>query len=380
MRDSTRFSISDQSTILHAGSADVDLLLQAIRDAKTIFAGAELAIRSDDPQRLIVQTAGSTGTPKKIRRTPSSWRASFETNRSLFEITDRDTYAVFGRLSHSLALYGVMEALHLGCDIAILDDMSPTRQAKAFADFGVSVLYGTPTQLRLLLRTKPSKLSDIRLVICGGGKMDASLHKELGDVMPKAQIIEFFGASETSFITLADQSAPAGSVGRPYPDVSVRIGDDLPAGQVGEIWVKSPYLFEDYESGESAVWDEDHLSIGEMGLLDESGHLFLKGRKKRMVTIADQNVFPEAIEARMLDHPAVSEAAVITPEDALRGHSLVAFVASSLSEGDIRKLCRETLGPAAVPRDIMFLETLPKLAAGKPDLQTLMKLWQEHRS
>ena len=380
MHESTRFSISDQSTILHAGSADVGLLLQAVREGKTIFAGAELATRTDDPQRLIVQTAGSTGTPKKIRRTPTSWRASFETNRSLFEITDRDRYAVFGQLSHSLALYGVMEALHLGCDIAILDDMPPARQVKALVDFGVSVLYATPTQLRLLLRAKPPRLTDIRLVICGGGKLDARLREDLGDVMPKAQIIEFFGASETSFITLGDQSTPEGSVGSPYPDVSIRIGDDLPAGQVGEIWVKSPYLFEGYESGESADWDGGYLSIEEMGLLDETGHLYLKGRKTRMVTIADQNVFPEAIEARLLEEPAVSEAAVITPEDGLRGHSLVAFVVSSLSEGDIRKLCREALGPTAVPREIMFVETLPKLAAGKPDLQTLTKLWQEHRS
>jgi len=376
MRDSTRFALSDTAHILHAGTSGLPVLLDAIKAGHSIRASAnpEMPVQalSEVEQKLYVQTAGSSGTPKVIQRRPVSWQASFETNRARFEITPGDTYAVLGHLSHSLALYGVMEALHLGCGLAVLADMSPKRQYTAFDAFAVSVIYATPTQLRLIAQATPAPLASVRLVLCGGGKLDADLRGTLRKLLPNAEVLEFFGASETSFVTLGDERTPSGSVGRAYPDVELRIDQ-------GEIWVKSPYLFEGYESGKSkdTRWDGDFLSIGEMGYLDAKGYLFLQGRRSRMVTVADHNIFPETIEATLMAQAGVSEAAVITPSDPLRGHSVVAVIVGDADEAALRAACRDALGKTAVPRSILFRADLPKLPAGKPDLQLLLNRWQE---
>lgn len=376
MRDSIRFTLSDTANILHAGSGGLSELQEALRAGHSIVAttNRDTPVRAlpTSEQRLFVQTAGSSGAPKVIRRGPQSWLASFATNQSLFEITPNDTYAVLGHLSHSLALYGAMEAMHLGCGLTALADLSPKRQHAVMREFGASVIYATPTQLRMIAKAATAPLSDVRLVLCGGGKLDPALRATLADLLPKAQVLEFFGASETSFITLADRLTPAGSVGRAYPEVELRIDQ-------GEIWVKSPFLFEGYEKGHSheTRWRDGYLSIGEMGYLDAGGYLFLQGRRTRMVTVADRNVFPEEVEATLLAHPGIHEAAVITPPDPLRGHSIIAVVVGDADEADLRAACREALDTAAIPRTFRFRSELPKLPAGKPDLQLLLKRWQE---
>ena len=199
---------------------------------------------------------------------------------------------------------------------------------------------------------------------------------------PAAQVVEFFGASEASFITVSDEETPLGSVGRAYPEVVLRIGEDCAVGETGEIWVKSPYLFDGYERGDSSLtrWRDGFLSIGEMGKLDAAGYLYLQGRRSRMVTVADQNVFPEAIEGVLMAQAGVEAAAVIAPRDPLRGHVIVAAVVGTASAVDLRKVCRAELGEAAVPRTIWGISSMPMLPAGKPDLQRLETLWNERNA
>jgi long-chain acyl-CoA synthetase len=161
----------------------------------------------------------------------------------------------------------------------------------------------------------------------------------------------------------------------------LRIGAACKTGETGEIWVKSPYLFEGYETGSSALtrWQDGFVSIGEMGKLDAAGYLYLQGRRSRMVTVADQNVFPEAIEAVLMAQSEIEAAAVITPTDPLRGHIIVAVVVGKANAADLRKLCRAELGEAAVPRKIWNMSSMPMLPAGKPDLQYLETLWEESK-
>jgi len=360
-------------------------------------------------------TSGSTGQPRRIRRTQASWTASFAVNAGL-GIGPGARIATLGRLIHSLSLYGAVEGLHLGAQVHLLSDLRPDRQRAALHDRQVTHLYATPAQLRLILG--PDPLPDLRLILVGGSKLDPALRAALTTLAPNARIREFYGAAETSFITLADETTPEASVGRPYPGV------ELTLDQTGEVWVRSPYLFLDYafhicpnipaggatgfaplvranhvaaepvarpsraEARQKACapaldsipaatrWRDGWLSVGEIGSL-QGGYLTLKGRAGRMVTVADQNVFPEEIEALLHTLPGVTRAAVLPVPDPKRGHTLVALLQGDREqEAAILTTLRTQLGPLKAPKSLIWRDDWPMLPSGKTDLRALeASLW-----
>ena len=353
------------------------------------------------PQPILeTLTSGSTGQPRRIRRTHASWIASFVVNAAL-GIGTGARVATLGRLIHSLSLYGAIEGLHLGALVHLLADLRPDRQRAALARRQITHLYATPAQLRLSIG--PEILPDLRLILIGGSKLDPTLRSSLATLAPNAQIREFYGAAETSFITLADETTPVTSVGRPYSGV------DLHLDPTGEVWVRSPYLFLGYAepihicsnipaggpSPEPVVrpsrtkarqvacapaldslaattrWRDGWLSVGEIGGLTD-GYLFLKGRAGRMVTVADQNVFPEEIEALLETLPGIIRAAVLPVADPKRGHSLIAILQGEpAQEAAILARLRADLGPLKSPKALIWRDDWPTLASGKTDLKAL---------
>ncbi len=345
---------------------------------------APLDSPSSDPARYLhCATSGSGGEPKIIRRTQSSWIDSFAVNGRVLGLSSRDCAAVFGTLAHSLALYGTLEAAHHGARILGLHGLRPDRQLAALEQEQATVLYITPTQLGLLCAQDAPAIQSTRHILVGGGQLSDRIATDAARTFPNARLIHFYGAAETSFVSWANDTTPLGSVGAAYPGVSISIRDAAghETDQIGEIWVKSPYLFDGYASGQSADtrWDGDYLSIGELGRLDAAGNLFVSGRKSRMVTISDINIFPEEIEGFLAATLGTDSIAVIPLPDAKRGHRLVAVVAgadATMSEHDLLVLCRQTLGPLRAPRRVHFVAALPMLAAGKPDYCTLTQ-WVE---
>lgn len=311
-------------------------------------------------------TSGLTGEPKRIRRTQASWTASFAVNAG-FGIGPGASVAVPGRLVHSLSLYGAVEGLHLGAEVHLLDALRPDRQAAALVRNRITHLYATPAQLRLLAMGQ-GPWPDLQLILVGGSKLDPALRAGLTALAPQAALREFYGAAETSFVTLSDETTPEASVGRAYPGVELQLDAS------GEVWVRSPYLFLGYagpKGAGGATWRDGWLSVGEIGRL-EAGCLYLKGRAGRMVTVADQNVFPEEIEALLEAHPAVSRAAVLPVPDPLRGQTLVAILQGDRrQEATLLTLLRERLGPTRAPKAVIWRDDWPVLASGKTDLKSL---------
>lgn len=306
-------------------------------------------------------TSGSSGVARRILRSVASWQASFAVNGALFGIGPGVRVAILGRLVHSLALYGAVEALSLGAELHLLDDLRPDRQRLALAEREVALLYATPAQLRLMVEAGGPELPLARVLV-GGSKLDAQLRAGLAAMAPGAAVQEFYGAAEASFITLSGPDCPEASVGRPYPGVEIAI-------EQGEVWVRSPYLFQGYAGDDpgSARWREGWLSVGEMGWMEE-GFLYLSGRAGRMVTVADQNVFPEEIEAFLLGLPGVARAAVLPRPDALRGVHLVAVVQGAAEDAAILRACRAAMGALKAPKAIYRLADWPMLGSGKTDL------------
>lgn len=343
------------------------------------------ALESLEPSyaRTLCFSSGTTGKPKAISRSHASWIFSFTRLAELGGVTNRDRVAVLGHQMHSLSHYGAMEALYQGATLYLFDGLSAASQLARISEQKVSLIYVTPAQLRLLaLAAKAEPNLRVRRVMVGGANLDAATRSKTLALFPMAEVIEFYGASETSFIALSDAQTPEGSVGRPFPGVSLEIrdpgGTPLPPDQVGVIWLHSPMLFDEYVLGQSAEtrMQNGYLTIGELGWLDQAGYLYVKGRRTRMVTIADQNVFLDDIETHLNGIKGVTTAAAVALPDPLRGHRICAVVCGkNLHIDRLRRSCKAALGPLACPKQIVLLSRWPVLPSGKTDYTAIAALF-----
>jgi len=318
-------------------------------------------------------TSGSTGAPRRIARSFASWQAGFAVNSRLFGTGPGSGVAVIGRLSQSLALHGAVEALAMGATLHLLDTLRPDRQRAELARRGLTLLWATPAHLHLLADCAGPILPTLKWVLTGGAKLDIPLRARLAQLAPNATIREFFGAAESSFVTMADADTPPHTVGRPYPEVEITLCD--PDGQPaceGRVRVRSPYLYDRYSSDPgSACWHGDWLELPELARWD-GPYLVLLGRVDRMFTVASQNLYPEMQEAFALTLPGVTRFAVLPRPDATRGK-----VPEAVAMGDpanssaLLAALRAEFGPLLTPRRLHWRMDWPLLASGKTDLAAL---------
>ena len=363
--------LADQATALAA-------LFAALRDQLGDVIISETTIdvikTACDPL-LHCQTGGTTAAPKRIARTCESWIKSFSINQQRFG-NAAQIYATLGTLGHSLTLYAACEAIHNGATyLPVHGQNDPLGALNAHK---VTVLYATPTQMRILaLRAKGNHLAHLFHIMIGGGKLDETTRALITTLAPNAQIWQFYGAAETSFISISDATSPPLSVGKPFSGVEIQLHDVIPETGVGEIWVRSPYLFQGYSLGASTdtKWNQGWLTVGERGYFDEKGHLFISGRASRMFTVSDKNVFPEDIETWCLTHNDVHACAVLPTLDPLRGARVTVCIASENPElqAVLRAQAKQDLPPYLRPsRYIIFTPNeWPILGSGKPDLKRL---------
>ena len=211
---------------------------------------------------------------------------------------------------------------------------------------------------------------------------------------PKARIVEFYGASETSFIAWmeADVNASPQVVGQPFGNVEIDIREAEAPGGSGLIFVRSPMLFMDYMGAKTdvmadataAIRDGDWLSVRDMGHLDAHGRLCLAGRQNRMITTQGKNLFPEELESVLSAHPGIAKASVQGVADALRGMKVVAIVqpdpayAGELHAAELSAWCREKLEAYKAPKRYFVCVDWPLTASGKTDHAALALRLHNH--
>ena len=323
-------------------------------------------------------SGGSTGLPKIIERTCISWILSFNINNKFFNLSGCKV-ALFGSLNHSLVLYGALEGLHLGCEVHYLEGHSPTKQLEYLERENIEILYITPTQLRLMLTAKYKnyRIQSVKYVFIGGGSTEQNTLKELSELAPNAALKRFYGSSETSFISISDKFTPKGSVGKAYKDVEIILGaspnEPVKKGEIGRVWVRSPYLFSKYvgENGINSNEVSGWVSPGELAKFDQDQNLFILGRIDRIFKIKDQSIIPEEIERYLLAEKNIKMAAVVKEYDILRGNKAIAYIATS-DAVNVEKLideCISLIPPLDGSLKIieLTLENFPLLPSGKPD-------------
>ena len=194
---------------------------------------------------------------------------------------------------------------------------------------------------------------------------------QFGDV-----VYNLYGSTEVGSATVAtpqDLRAAPGTAGRPPEGVELRIydaADNLAdPGAPGRIFVRSALLFDGYTNGESKAIIDGFMSTGDVGHLDAQGRLFVDGRDDDMIVSGGENVYPREIEDLLAAHHEIVEAAVVGVDDLDFGQRLAAYVVrsaeSTLSEDDVRGYVRDHLARYKVPRDVVFLDVLPRNPTGK---------------
>ncbi len=313
-------------------------------------------------------TSGTTGPPDLLARTHASWIASFEAMEAVFPFPPDAKILVPGPLHHSLFLFGALHALCRGRTVIL--PPAPFRAGR-LSGSQATHLYAAPFMLEMLLAAR-TPLPGLQTIFCGGARLGEALREGCEALWPGADLIGFYGATETSFVTYASTRRPAGTVsaGRPFPGVRIRIcgsdGAPLPQEREGEIFVSSPMTYARRVGGETAgKW----VSAGDSGFLDAGGFLHLTGRMKRTINTKGLKIRPEIVEDALLSHGAVAEAAVVGIPDRLRGEAAAAVVVlapgSAVSRSDLAAWCRTRLGAKACPRQFFETDALPKTSTGK---------------
>ena len=333
-------------------------------------------------------TSGSTGLPKGYRRHHRSWTESIRHDGLEFGITSDDAILAPGTLTHSLFLYALVHGLNVGARVILCRRFRPDIVVRLIDNEHATVLYGVPTQLQMTIKAAgDTRFASMRWILSSGAKWPAEAVEPLRRVFPNARFAEFYGASETSFMTVAkaDEDNPEGSVGRAFSGVSVTIRDQagrsLAVGKTGYVFVESRFLFMNYACGETSdlLRNGEAISVGDIGFLDSRGFLYLVGRAGRKIVTSGKNVYPEEIERVLERHPAVACAAVLGMPDSERGERLIALVNvradAAVTAKELISHLRAVLPLYKVPRVYAIVPEWPLTRSGKTDFDGLRRAW-----
>jgi len=373
-----------------AAVGDPDWTPSVRKSARSLFSDAPAPHRAPAPNSpfYVGFTSGSTGLPKGFQRDHRSWTESFRACRETFGPGAAARVLAPGRISHSLFLFGMVLGLWSGAGVIVQDRFAPARTLALLRRGDTPCLVAVPSQLAMMLdhaaRRRPAPIEGVELIMISGARWMRHRTPELKALFPGARVVEFYGASETSFIAWmdADEAAPPQAVGQPFHNVQIDVRERDATG-AGLIFVRSPMLFTDYvgpADPTAALRDGPWLSVRDIGWQDETGRLFLAGRQHRMVVTQGKNLFPEEVESVLCAHPAVATASVHGLPDPVRGQQVVAIVQPRLGQapgaGLLAAHCRRRLEPFKAPRRFFTCEAWPQTASGKTDHPRLAQALQ----
>ncbi len=352
-----------------------------------ISVGGDTAPPPPSPGRTIMMTSGTTGTPKGAVRTvrasallPLALSGFLELAR--FKPTPRSggPIVVCPPLFHLYGQIGLFAGFGLGSPVVIRRRFEPEATLEQIERNRAEVLLAVPTMLKRIMDLPRSArdaydTSSLRMIISGAAPLPPELAlavmDQFGDVLYNGYASTEVGPG--TLATPADLRQAPGTVGKPAPGVKIRILDEegleLPQGHTGRIFVGNPMLFEGYTGGGSKEVIDGLMATGDVGHFDPDGRLFIDGRDDDMILSGGENVFPQEVEELLTAHDAVADAAVFGVPDPDFGQRLAASVVrkpdSSATADELQAYVRERLARHKVPREIEFVDELPRTSTGK---------------
>jgi acyl-CoA synthetase (AMP-forming)/AMP-acid ligase II len=329
---------------------------------------------------IIVLTSGTTGTPKGANRSTPPTLAPVGGILSSVPFKAGEVTSVPAPMFHALGYLHATIAMFLGSTLVLRRRFKPPTVLADIEKHRATAVVVVPVMLARLLdalekiETKPD-LSSLKIVFVSGSQLGAELAtralKDLGPV-----VYNMYGSTEVSFATIArpeDLEFNPSTAGPIVTGAKVKILDDngkeVPQGQVGRIFVGTTFPFAGYTGGGGKQIIDGLLSSGDVGYFDERGLLYVSGRDDEMIVSGGENVFPAEVEDLISGHPDVVEATAIGVEDKEWGARLRAFVVkkqdAGVDEDAIKHYVREHLARYKVPREVIFLDELPRNPTGK---------------
>lgn len=329
---------------------------------------------------VIILTSGTTGTPKGANRSTPPTLAPIGGVLSHVPFKGGEVTALPAPMFHALGFLHATIAMMLGTTLVLRRKFKAAKVLEDIEKHKVTAIVVVPVMLSRILDAldgmdrKPD-LSSLRIVFVSGSQLGAEMAqralKALGPV-----IYNLYGSTEIAFATIArpqDLEKNPATVGPVVKGVKVKIldddGNELPHGEVGRIFVGNFFPFEGYTGGGHKQIVDGLMSSGDVGYFDENGLLYVSGRDDEMIVSGGENVFPAEVEDLISGHPEVVEATAVGVEDKEWGHRLRAFVVkadgASIGEDEIKHYVREHLARYKVPREVVFLDELPRNPTGK---------------
>ena len=260
-----------------------------------------------------VLTSGTTGRPKPLWRSESSWREFFDTQNNIFHINKDTKIFLHGSFSFTGVSNMVVAVLWSGGTVITTSSLRPNRWIQLIEKYHVDHIYALPTKLRLLVRHCKSKLDSISYIIGGSQVLDRQLMEQLELICPNMEFILYYGASELNYITYCTGKEwldREGTVGRPFPSVKI-------AEQNGVIYVTTKHHIEGIT---------DTYTVNDCGYIDSDGYLMFNGRRGDVINKGGYKISIPEMELYLQSLQGVSEVAVITINDEIRGEDFVAYL------------------------------------------------------
>ncbi|MEE9418972.1 MAG: AMP-binding protein [Desulfatiglandaceae bacterium] len=329
----------------------------------------------------LMYTSGTTGWPKGVMATHLNiWHNSSEFGRVHFR--PEDTIMVATPIFHCWGLVnGTLGMLSRGGTVITVERFYPDKAIDDIERLKPTVFQGVPPMYNLLLKQPDLDKRDISSVVfclSAATKMPENLIRQVEDRL-KWRYAEAWGLTEVSCVgaTSPYSETRIGSCGKGMDDAIMKVideeGNELPPGEQGELCVKGTCVTNGYlnkpEATRESFDSEGWFHSGDIAYMDEDGYAYIVDRKKDMINVGGEKVFPSEVEDMMLEHPKIKDLVIVGIPDDLRGEAPKAFV--QLKEGEtatfeeIREYCKPRMAPYKVPVAVEFIDEIPRLASGK---------------
>lgn len=387
---------------------NVRMVASSTRHAKDVATLKEMASAGSDrePDVRISEhdifylgyTSGTTGFPKGAIVTHRNRSLAYRYWAIEYGFNGEDRYLQSGPFHHSVQVGFTLAQLSLGGTATVLPKFDPLDAVRVMKEQKITWSFMVPFMYNAILslpeeEKRRQDFEALRFFISAASPLPTGVKNHLLDTFPHVGLHEFYGATEAGVVTNLKPSEQRGKircVGKPILDMEVKVlnemGNEVPAGEVGLLYMRGPTLFNGYYGSPdktAAAFKDSWCTLGDLARLDDDGYLYIVDRQKDVIKSGGVNIFPAEIEEVLTLHPQVFEAVVVGVPDQKWGEAVHAIVVPKsdykATPDELLAYCRENLASYKVPKSLEFRSDLPRNPGGKVLKRVLRdEFWENH--